>query len=82
MKLRQQERQFELFEKARVRRPNRLRRLLWDGQMRELIGRTGTIAYIETGEHSQATLYSLIFEDGPEPTTGSFFASELDALTS
>lgn len=74
---------FALYQKARVRRPNPLQRLFWDGQTRAFAGKVGTVALIETGRQSKATVYSLIFEgqsaDG-DLATGAFFANELETL--
>jgi hypothetical protein len=71
---------FDLFEKARVKKPGLVRRFLLTSDLKELIGRTGTVALIEQGEHSKETLYSLIFDDG-EVATGAFFANELERLS-
>ena len=69
-----------LYSKARVKKPGIVRRFLLSDQERSLVGRVGTIGYIEIGQHSQAALYSLIFEDGPEMATGCFFANELELV--
>ncbi len=70
---------FDLLEKARVKKAFIARRPFVAKEVRKLAGRVGTVAYIETGEASGETLYSLMFADA-EMTTGSFFANELERV--